>query len=182
MDEYVALLTDDGNTTQTRCLKSIAHKKGYFHATVHIWLFTSNGELLIQKRNPDKDAFPNLWDVSVAGHIEFEEKPIEAALREASEEIGLELQVASLKFIGSHREKHRHHSNFIDNELHHIYISELTQPLTSLKLQQEEVSKVKLIPLKKIQEKISKKDSRFVPHYKSYYDFVFKEIARIISK
>ncbi len=178
MDEYVAILDENGNPTNERCLKSIAHRKGLFHATVHIWLFTSNGELLIQQRNPDKDTFPNLWDVSVAGHIEFGETPSKAALREIHEEIGLRLHSDALLYLGTHLEKHKHCSDFIDNELHHIYCSELLQPISSLKLQKEEVSKVRLINLEEIQKKISTADTSFVPHDTSYYEFIFKEVAR----
>jgi 8-oxo-dGTP pyrophosphatase MutT (NUDIX family) len=35
--------------------------------------------------------WPNLWDVSVAGHISAGEGPVEAALREAQEELGVTL-------------------------------------------------------------------------------------------
>ena len=118
MDEYVAILNEHGTPTNERCLKSIAHRKGLFHATVHIWLFTSNGELLIQQRNPDKDTFPNLWDVSVAGHIEFGETPSKAALREIHEEINftgeVEKHIPIEKFINTFWEQNDPFNAFIE--------------------------------------------------------------------
>ena len=101
--------------------------------------------MLLQKRNPEKDTFPNLWDVSVAGHIEFGESPKEAALREVYEEVGLKLQTESLTYIGSHREKHIHRSDFIDNEFITSF-SELKLPIPSLNFRRKKYPS-KLIPL-----------------------------------
>ena len=48
-----------------------------------------NGELLLQQRSLNKDVQPGKWDTSVAGHIDIGETPVEAALREALEEVGV---------------------------------------------------------------------------------------------
>ncbi|MEX0314176.1 MAG: hydrolase, partial [Allomuricauda sp.] len=69
MDELVDILDDNGNPTGRTCLKSEAHRKGLFHPTIHVWFYTSEGQILFQKRADNKDTFPSLWDVSVAGHI-----------------------------------------------------------------------------------------------------------------
>ena len=46
MDELIDILTPDGKLTGKTALKSEAHKNGWFHATVHIWLFTSDEKIL----------------------------------------------------------------------------------------------------------------------------------------
>ncbi|MBT5289672.1 MAG: hydrolase, partial [Flavobacterium sp.] len=35
MDELIAILDAEGNATGKTCLKSIVHKTGLYHATVH---------------------------------------------------------------------------------------------------------------------------------------------------
>ena len=38
-----------------------------YHMVVHVCIFNSKGEMLIQQRQPFKEGFPNLWDVTVGG-------------------------------------------------------------------------------------------------------------------
>jgi isopentenyl-diphosphate delta-isomerase len=85
MDELIDILNADGVPLGKTAMKSKAHKKGLFHATVHIWFYTEDGKLLIQKRTSNKDTHPGLWDVSVAGHIGSGESIIDSAIREVQE-------------------------------------------------------------------------------------------------
>ena len=50
MDELIDILTSEGKATGKSALKSEAHHHGWFHATVHIWLFTADEKILLQKR------------------------------------------------------------------------------------------------------------------------------------
>ena len=45
MDELIAILDAEGNATGKTCLKSIVHKTGLYHATVHIWFYTTKGQI-----------------------------------------------------------------------------------------------------------------------------------------
>tara|TARA_R110001583_G_C5649795_1_gene408618 strand:- start:678 stop:1226 length:549 start_codon:yes stop_codon:yes gene_type:complete len=181
MNEYIDLLNEDGKKTGESCLKSEAHKKGLFHASAHIWIFNQHKEVIIQKRAANKDTFPNLWDVSVAGHISAGEHPIISALREVEEEIGLSLLINQLKYIGTSKKKIKHHATLIDNELHHIYICEINFDIQSLKIQKEEVSEIKKISLNTLINSIKDPLNKFVPHGNDYYTFVFNEIKKYNS-
>lgn len=181
MDEYIDILDKNGNKTGKTCLKTKAHKKGLLHASVHIWIINNKGEVLIQKRAKDKDTFPNLWDVSVAGHISAGEKPETSVLREVEEEIGLLISVDQLDFIQTFRKKVQHNHNLIDNELHHVYMCNLNFDFDSLKVQEEEVSEIKLITLKKLADTLKIKDNGFVPHGKNYYILVIKNLNKYNS-
>jgi|TARA_B110000967_G_C18900435_1_gene574501 isopentenyl-diphosphate delta-isomerase len=178
MDEYIELLNLDGAPNGTRCLKSVAHQKGYFHATVHVWFYTPNGEVLIQKRNPNKETFPNLWDVSVAGHIAFSEAPVLAAKREVLEEIGLPIQEKDLIEIGNSTHKNTHGALLIDWELHHLFLCELADSDVVFNLQEEEVAAVKWISLKNLEAELKhpKLSKGFVPHGNIYYAQIFNAI------
>ena len=65
------------------------HANNLFHRAVHVLIFNASGELFLQRRSPWKDRYPNLWDSSVAGHVDAGETYPEAALRELTEEIGI---------------------------------------------------------------------------------------------
>jgi len=56
--------------------------------------------MLIQKRSATKDMDPNCWTISVGGHMHEGDTPITAAVREAKEEIGLEIDAEQLHLLG----------------------------------------------------------------------------------
>jgi isopentenyl-diphosphate delta-isomerase len=89
--EYVDVLDSSGRPVGKMKPKSEVHRDGDWHGAAHLWILNREGQILIQRRSPTKENWPNLWDVSVAGHISAGEGPVEAALREAQEELGVTL-------------------------------------------------------------------------------------------
>ncbi len=59
------------------------------HRVVHILVFNSAGEILLQKRSLDKDIQPGKWDTSVGGHLDVGEDYGQAVVRELEEELGV---------------------------------------------------------------------------------------------
>jgi len=81
-------------TGKTICKDGTLHD-GEFHLVVHVCLFNSNNELLIQQRHRNKRRWPGLWDLSAAGAALTGEKAWQAAERETFEEIGLQIDLSS---------------------------------------------------------------------------------------
>ena len=86
--EYVDLLDSSGRPTGRKKPKPEVHRDGDWHGAAHVWIRNIAGQILIQRRSPTKENWPNLWDVSVAGHISAGEEALEAALREAQGSLG----------------------------------------------------------------------------------------------
>ena len=181
MDELIDIYNGKGIASGNVCLKSEAHKKGLFHASIHVWIFDHNKNILIQKRVANKDTYPNMWDISVAGHIAAGELPINSALREVEEEVGLVLNKRQLIFIGTSKERVVHTPNFIDNEIHYIYMCETDFKIESLTIQKEEVSEIDSIKLNDLINRINLKNSDFVPRGNEYYNRIFKKIKNYHS-
>lgn len=59
------------------------------HPVVHLHVFNRNGDLLLQKRSMAKKIQPGKWDTAVGGHVDWGEDVHSALVREAREEIGL---------------------------------------------------------------------------------------------
>jgi isopentenyl-diphosphate delta-isomerase len=185
MDELIDIVDDLGEPTGHIALKSEAHKHGWYHNTIHLWLFTSKGDILLQQRSHKKVIYPLLWDVSVAGHIDAGETFIEAALRETEEEIGLQLQPESLNKIGVILHESSYNEGSIrDNEFHQVYISELKVGIHTLIPQKEEVEALKLVSLNEFEVllKQSESNSHFVSSNKSYYEFILKAIKEQLNE
>lgn len=181
MDELIDILTPEGKFTGKTALKSEAHKHGWFHATVHIWLFTSDKKILLQKRALTKKVFPGLWDISVAGHIGAGESILSSARREVFEEIGLELAEKDLIKIGTRVHQVAHANGIQDNEHHHVFIAELKVPLSTLKIQIEEVDAIKLFDLSILKD-TKNLENVLLSRFHAYYCSVYKHIHQKITK
>jgi isopentenyldiphosphate isomerase len=175
MDELIDILTPEGKPTGKTALKSEAHKNGWFHATVHIWLFTSDEKILLQKRAMTKKVFPGLWDISVAGHIGAGEDVLTSAKREVLEEIGLELEDKNLIKIGTRIHQVSHPNGIKDNEHHHVFIVELKTSLSELTIQEEEVDDIKLFDLS-ILKNTKNLENVLLPRFHEYYVSVYDKI------
>ena len=179
MDEVIDILTPEGKPTGKTALKSEAHKKGWYHATVHIWIFTTNKKILLQKRALTKKVFPGLWDISVAGHIGAGESVLNAAKREVFEEIGLELSEEDLIKIGTRVHQVSHSNGIIDNEHHHVFIAELKKPLSELKIQKEEVAAIQLFDLA-ILKQTKNLENVLLSRFHEYYTMVYDKIINYL--
>lgn len=182
IEEYVDILDEDGKTIGRSCTKSEAHKLGYFHPTVHVWLFNHKGKILIQKRALQKETFPDLWDVSVAGHVSAGESIINSAIREVNEEVGLTVTKNDLIKIGIRKSMHEHSNGIKDYEFHHMFISKKNFVPENLLIQQEELSDLRLISVERFKNKLKNNYSDFVPHGLDYYNLIINEIEKCLIK
>ena len=98
-DELLPLVTPDGTVVGHTVRSRVHQSAGLLHPTVHVFVTNRSGDLLMQRRGPQKTCDPMLWDVSVSGHVRYGETPEATALREVSEEIGLVLSLSSIHFL-----------------------------------------------------------------------------------
>jgi len=175
MDEIIDILTSNGKPTGETCLKSEAHKKGLYHATVHVWFYTADKKILLQKRASVKKVFPNRWDVSVAGHIGAGEKIESAAIREVKEEIGITISETELTKVGLRKDEIVHPNGILDNEFKHIFLCQLKRDVSELIMQIGEVDDLQIFDLSILKD-TTKHGSFMVPNMNFYYDFIYDKI------
>ena len=109
-------------------------KNGEYHLAVDIWVINKNNNILITQRHPQK-SFGALWGCS-GGAAVTGESPLDAAIRELSEETGLNPNIDKFKYIGTHIGK---------NYILDTYLVNMEVELETLNLQKEEVISVKLV-------------------------------------
>ncbi len=107
---------------------------GRFHLAVHVCIFGSDGRMLIQQRQPFKEDWSNMWDVTVGGSAVSGDTSQTAAEREVREEIGLPISLDG--------ERPRVTINF-DAGFDDIWCVMRDVDISLLKLQYEEVRAVK---------------------------------------
>ena len=149
--------------------RNLVHKLGLRHQAAHVWIINSRDELLIQRRAPTKKSHPNLWDISVAGHVSAGDTPLTAALREITEEIGIIPKPADLKYLFTVTQQETlNQGTYLNREFQHVYLVHLDLDLSRLKLQTSEVSQVKYIPVDELKQLVNSGDPSFVPHPQEY--------------
>jgi isopentenyldiphosphate isomerase len=118
-----------------------AHMKGHWHKTFHCWVVTKKegGYILFQLRSPEMINFPNMLDVSAAGHLEAGED-IKQGIREVSEELGIPISMESLHSLGYRVEVADQDNGQKNREYQAVNILNLDIPLSEYKPQIEEVS------------------------------------------
>lgn len=88
-EELFATFDGDGNPTGL-VPRSRVHREGHWHRAANVFLFRSDGRLLLQRRRANKDVWPGAWDLSAAEHLKPGESYLQGALRGLREELGVE--------------------------------------------------------------------------------------------
>ena len=180
-EEFLEIYSPHGKKTGQKESKFNIHLNGFFHATVHVWIFTRNGNILIQKRSKKKELNPGIWDVSVAGHVEFDESIKKAAKREAFEEIGININTKNLLKIGVYKSINIH-PKVIDKEFHHTYVLEVDDGLIDINHKNQEVDDLKFISIIEMENLIKKRNKKiFIGKNREYYQDVFEKVKSITS-
>ena len=87
-DELLDIASDEDVVIDQQ-MRSIVHQLGLQHRGVHVFLFTSAGKMLVQKRSADRAASPSMLDCSVSEHVKAGESYLDAAIRGMKEEMGV---------------------------------------------------------------------------------------------
>lgn len=135
---------------------------GYYRLVVHICIFNAKGEMLIQQRQPFKEGWSNMWDITVGGSVISGETSQQGAHRELTEELGLDVDFSeaiptlTTSFTGG----------FDD-----IYLVTMDVDPASLRLQEEEVQAAKWASLEEILAMID--GGTFIPYNRSFIEYLF---------
>ncbi len=165
IEEFFDVLDKDGKLTGQVCPRSIVHQNGYFHATVHVWVVNESGEVLLQKRSMHKDTHPGLWDISCAGHLSAGDSPLDAAVRELYEELGISIDTPSrFQFLFRVYKSYISPDQSIkDNEFSDVFLLQVADT-EIIQFSPEEISEVKYVTTATLAKMVSTADPELVPH------------------
>lgn len=143
--EQLEILNNDGSGTGVYKDRKEVHRDGDLHASSHVWVVrddTGGGfSVLLQQRSPDKDAFPNCFDTSCAGHVARGDTYETTAVRELEEELGIKPGDGLIWLFDQHIswEAEFHGRLFINNEIDRVYILKV-KDIDLTQFQKEEIS------------------------------------------
>lgn len=139
------------------CLRS-----GEYHLVVHIWVLSSDGNFLIQRRSEKRKLMPGEW-AATGGSAVSGESSLTAAARELHEELGIFAPKGSLKLMG--RLKRR--NSFLD-----VWFIKCDADISRLRLQKSEVAEVKWVTPDEL--KIMINERQYHNYGKEYFKAVFE--------
>ena len=103
-------------------------------------VINENNEVLLEKRSSKKVSGAGKWGIC-AGKVDFGETTIDAAIREASEEIGIKFDKEKLKLLST---------DLIKDGRFSIYYIKENIPIDKYKIQESELEEVKYFKLDEI--------------------------------
>lgn len=174
--ENFDVLNEMGEFTGSVASREECHKKGLYHKAVVVFIVNSKNEVLIQQRSSNKKLWPNKWDITAGGHALAGEFGYEAVIREAKEEIGIDINVSDLIFIGctiSHNEQ----GDIINNHFNEFYIVKKDLNIEDINLQLEEVQDIKWISKENIIKMIKERNENLTTKW-SCWDYLQKYLEK----
>lgn len=110
MSEEIFDVVDEDDVVLRQLPRSRVHAEKLIHRATHIFVFRSDGRLLIHKRTADKEEFPGVWTSSASGHVAAGESYDDTAPRELFEELGLQSELTRLHKFAPCEETCREHT------------------------------------------------------------------------
>ena len=156
-EEMLDVLDENGIKTGEILPRSEVHKRGLWHRIIVVAIINEKNEILIQQRSHNKDKNPDMWDISVTGHLSAGQDSLTAAAREISEEVsvslGYSIDIKDFRFMFSFRKEQEVNKNHFDRQYYDFFIlrkNGLNE--NDIKFQVSEVQAIKFVNINELNE------------------------------
>jgi isopentenyldiphosphate isomerase len=125
LTEFIDILNENGVMTGQSVSRDEVHSRGLWHRAIICAIVNSDNKVLLQQRAFNKEKYPGLWDLSVAGHIIAGDDSVSTVIRETNEEVGFNISrkitLNDFCFITSFRSIVKI-GDFIENQFYDFFI------------------------------------------------------------
>ena len=154
MEERV-ILVDENDREVGTAEKLEAHREAKLHRAFSIFVFNSDGKLLLQKRGHSKYHSGGLWTNTCCSHPRPGKPIVSEARRKLSEEMGFECDLEKLFHFTY---KAQLENNFFEHEFDHVFMGTFDGDPTP---HPEEVEDWKWIDVKVLKEDLQKNPGHY---------------------
>jgi len=149
-DEPFDILRADGTHTGLVKPRGEVHCDGDWHRAIHVWVAgmdeTGSPFLMVQRRSPRKDTWPDRYDATVGGHYRAGET-LPETLREIDEEIGVSADLTALRPLGVRLCANERERGIIDREIQDVFLLRDDRPLAGFRPNPSELAALVRFPL-----------------------------------
>lgn len=155
MNEVFDVLNENGEFINKIETRDKCHNRGLWHKAVVVFIISmDNKKVLLQQRSANKKLWPNLWDITAGGHVLAGEFGYQTVIRETKEEIGIDIVVNDLEFIGGTRSENIS-GNIINRHFNEFYIVHKDLDINNVVLQEDEVQDIKWVDKEELISRIN---------------------------
>lgn len=145
MSGMIDVLSASGLRTGEILPRAEIHRLGKRHRAVRLYVLNSKNELLLQRRSSTVDHAPNLFSISVLGHVAAGESSAQTLRREVMEELGVDASQWPLDFLFSHYQEATLNEHYIDCQFNDIYVARIELDPAQIRFDPVEVAEVKFV-------------------------------------
>lgn len=152
-----------------------AHQKALLHRAFSIFIFNSEGKLLLQQRAFDKYHTPGLWANTCCSHPFPGEVTKEAAIRRLKEEMGIQVD---LKYVTKFQYKAVFDNQLTEHEIDHVFVG-YSDELP--KINKEEVNDFLYIEMNDLITDVNQYPEKYTPWFKIILQqnfLILKELSK----
>jgi len=149
------ILVDENDVAVGTMEKMEAHEKGILHRAFSVFIFNSDGEMLLQQRALIKYHSGGLWTNSCCSHPRPEEDILVAASRRLQEEMGFD---TSLRKVFDFMYKSSFANGLTEHEFDHVFVGYYDG---EVKPDQKEVKGYTYQPMKKVEALLQSQPDMF---------------------
>lgn len=157
-DEMVVLVDEENNALGTARKSETHHDDTHLHRAFSVFLFNSDGEVLLQRRAFSKMTWPGVWSNSCCGHTMLNESTEQAAARRLAYELGL--RRVQLKMALPDYRYRAEKDGIVENEICPVLVGFTDQELSA---NPAEVAETKWVPWDDFLASIRRADCELSP-------------------
>ena len=156
-----------GTLSKARCHDG----DGVLHRAFSLFIFNSQGELLLQQRSVEKRLWPLFWSNSCCSHPRQGETMQAAIGRRLDEELGI---TTTLEFVYKFDYQARYSDLGSENELCSVFLGRSDQPVQA---NQSEIAASRFISVDDLQAELTQSGDRFTPWFRMEWERLGSEFA-----
>lgn len=155
MSAEQVILVDENDIPVGVLEKMLVHQLGLLHRAFSVFIFNSNGEMLLQQRAIHKYHSPGLWTNACCSHPNPGEETQDAAQRRLMEELGFEVEVEKVfDFIYNTK----FDNGLTEHEFDHVFAGEFDGQID---YNEKEVMGFSFQPMKDIRKSMKANPEKF---------------------
>lgn len=160
MNSPYVILVDEFDQSIGQMEKLEAHEKGLLHRAFSVFIFNSEGKMLLQRRALHKYHSPGLWTNCCCSHPFPGESTIDAANRRLDEEMGMKCEI---NFAFAFKYKAEFDNGLVEHEYDHVFIGKTDQMPS---INPDEVAEFKYVDVHELIAEVDKHPDDFTPWFK----------------